>query len=385
MNERSQPPYEVDEYGVRVDRPIYRAAQPQPEEEPEAPRPKRKRHIGRRLLAAALILALVLAAVVAGDLWVLCGRVDRVDTPVTAAADTADRFDPARYQTDRVEELPLMGDTADVTNILLVGIDGEDYEGRADTNMLVSIDKRTKTVRLVSLMRDTWVTLPGVDEDADGWDDENRLNAAYSYGGMDLHLRMIRQNFRLQIDRYVTVNFATFAAAIDALGGVDVECRGDEAERVPAAGSRIRYGGAGYIPMGTADGVYHMDGFQALQYARIRYLDADGDFSRTSRQRKLIGCLIAQAKEAGLFKLHGALYDALPQARTNMSRGDMMGLALRGLSIRGYAVDDGYRIPQDGMWHDANHDGMAVLQLDDKAASVRELHRYLYDETRSDG
>lgn len=347
------------------------------------PAHRRRRH---PLKTVAVILAVLLTLSAIGGvgggfyLWGMFGRMDHDDRTLSPLRDeeVSTAYDPSAYAADRVADLPLMGDTDEVTNILLVGVDGDTFEGRADTNLLLSINEQKKTIKLISLMRDTWVTLPDVDEDGDGWDDDDRLNAAYSLGGITLHAQMIAQNFRIHIDKYVAVNFAAFPAVIDAMGGVDVDCRGEEAERVPAAGTTVTYGGAGYIPMGTTDGVYHMDGYQALQYARIRYLDADGDFSRTSRQRKLLSLMIGQTKDMSLFQLHDAVYDAAPAVRTNMSRATCMGLALDGLGYLSYDVDTSYRIPPDGGWEDANLYGMAVLRLTDPVAAVTDLHRYIY-------
>lgn len=334
------------------------------------------------VLSTLLSLAAVLVIGAGIYLWVMFGRVDYEGLDI-GGEDTGDNsyvsvFDPLAYDRETVAELPLMGNTDDVTNILLIGIDSDTYSGRADTNIVLSINTRTKTVKMASLLRDTWVTIPGLDEDADGWDDEDRLNAAYANGGYALHAKMIEQNFRLKIDKYIAVNFEAFPKVIDALGGVDVPCRGEEAERVPAAGSAIRYGGSGYIPAGTTDGTYHFDGFQALQYARIRYLDADGDFSRTARQRKLMSLILDEARDMNIFQLNDVLYESLGEVRTNMTRTQFMGFTLNAMKYSKYKVDSSYRVPQDGLWEYATKYGMSVVVLTDPVASVKDLHQYLY-------
>lgn len=334
------------------------------------------------VLSTLLSLAAVLIIGAGIYLWVMFGRVDYEGLDIgdedTGDSSSVSVFDPLAYDRDTVAELPLMGNTDDVTNILLIGIDSDTYSGRADTNIVLSINTRTKTVKMASLLRDTWVTIPGLDEDADGWDDEDRLNAAYANGGYALHAKMIEQNFRLKIDKYIAVNFEAFPKVIDALGGVDVPCRGEEAERVPAAGSKIRYGGSGYIPAGTTDGTYHFDGFQALQYARIRYLDADGDFSRTARQRKLMSLILDGARDMNIFQLNDVLYESLGEVRTNMSRTQFMGFTLNAMKYSKYKVNSSYRVPQDGLWEYATKYGMSVVVLTDPVASVKDLHQYLY-------
>ena len=396
--------YPVDEYGVRLDRPIYgqsrRGAYEPPDEPPDEPEPprggkgrndkkkgargheKKKKAAGKRVLkvlAVLVALAVVVAAAGGIYLWSMLGRVqyDEETVPLDDSG-VSHVYDPQAYNGTNVTDLPIMGNTDDVTNILLMGVDSASFEGRSDTNIILSVNSKTGTIKMASLMRDLWVTLPGLDEDNDGWDDESKLNAAYAYGGTPLHLKMIQQNFHLHIDQYIAVNFEAFPKVIDAMGGVDMELTGDEADRVPAAGSTIRYGGAGYVPMGETDGTYHMDGFQALQYSRIRYLYADADFSRTSNQRKLISALIQKAKGMNVLQLNDVLSEALPQVRTNMSRTTFMGYSINAFRYANYEVDSSYRVPQDGLWESDNKNGASVLVLTDPVRSIRELHQYLY-------
>ena len=130
--------------------------------------------------------------------------------------------------------------------------------------------------------------------------------------------------------------------------------------------------------MGETDGTYHMDGFQALQYSRIRYLYADADFSRTSNQRKLISALIQKAKGMNVLQLNDVLSEALPQVRTNMSRTTFMGYSINAFRYANYEVDSSYRVPQDGLWESDNKNGASVLVLTDPVRSIKELHQYLY-------
>ncbi len=288
-------------------------------------------------------------------------------------------FDPGAYENSSLGEIPVMGNTEHITNILLMGVDGHSYDGqRADTNIILSINTATKTVKLISLMRDTWVTIPGYDSDGDGWDDYRKFNAAYASGGFALHSKMIEQNLRLKIDKYVAVNFDAFPQVIDAMGGVDFTLTGGEAERVPAKGSKITYGGAGYVPMGTTDGTYHMDGFQALQFARLRYYYADSDFTRTSNQRKLISALMAKAKDLSIGDLLGVLTEALGTVKTNMSRDEFVGFIMSATSYRNYDIDTSYRVPQDNASINSWIGQGVGLELIDPPQSVAELHEFIY-------
>ncbi|MGI6264293.1 MAG: LCP family protein [Acutalibacteraceae bacterium] len=299
------------------------------------------------------------------------------DDVVEKPADAVE-FDPSDYANSSLAEIPVLGNTSEITNILLIGVDGQDYQGNADTNIIVSINSRTKTVKLISLMRDVWVTIPGRDWNGDGMDDYAKFNNAYASGGFSLHSKMIEQNYRLKLDKYIAVNFEAFPKVIDALGGTDVQMTGGEAERVPAAGSQIRYGGAGYIPMGTTDGMYHMDGFQTLQFARLRYYYADSDFTRTSNQRKLIEQLMNKAKDMSIGQLNGLLFEALGVVSTNMDPSEFLGFTANALSYRNYAIDTSYRVPQDDAWaSEWIGDGVGLALLDPEDSVLR-LQEFIY-------
>ena len=345
----------------------------------------------------ASLLAVVGVLFIGADvyLWMLFGRVNYVgddaggglevsDSSEPAESRPADAvdFDPSAYANSALADIPVQGDTSEITNILLIGVDGKKYSGqRADTNIIVSINSRTKTVKLISLMRDMVVTIPGRDWDGDGMDDYAKFNAAFASGGFSLHSKMIEQNLRLKLDKYIAVNFDAFPKVIDAIGGTDVKLTGGEAERVPAAGSKIRYGGAGYVPMGTTDGTYHMDGYQTLQFARLRYYYADSDFTRTSNQRKLISQLMDKAKNMSIGQLNSVLFEALGVVSTNMSQSEFLGFSANALTYRTYKIDTSYRVPEDGAWYslwgDAFGSGLGLVNPEE---TVLNLQDFIYGQ-----
>ena len=147
-------------------------------------------------------------------------------------------FNPSDYDKSEVSKITLRGNTKDVTNLLLLGIDARTMKerGRSDSMIIVTINKKNKTIKLSSLLRDTAVTIPGRDKNGDGQDDYAKLNAAYAYGGFNLLSKTIEQNFRLKIDKYVGVNFVVFPIAVDAMGGIDIYMTAKEASKVCAQG-----------------------------------------------------------------------------------------------------------------------------------------------------
>lgn len=264
-----------------------------------------------------------------------------------------------------VAQISVKGNTKYITNILLLGIDSRNssYKGsRSDTTIILTINRQNKTIKLTSILRDTMVTIPGHDWNGDGYDDYAKFNAAFAYGGFDLMSKTIEQNFRLKIDQYIAVNFEAFSAAVQAMGGVNMELTGPEAK---------------IVKVGTTDATYHLNGEQALTYARIRHLDSD--FGRTNRQRKLITALINKAKGMGIGTLNSILMKVLPQVRTNMTSNELFGFTANALSYSSYTMKGTFHLPEDGKYHGKTYKSIgAVLILNDPAKSVTAMQEFIY-------
>ena len=161
----------------------------------------------------------------------------------------------------------------DAFHILLIGQDQRPGEPgkRSDSLILCSILPREKKMILTSFLRDLYVKIPGY-----GYE---RINAAYAIGGADLLDKTLAENFGIHVDGNIEVDFEHFPRIIDELGGVRLELRADEAREISRLSDPVE------------EGMQRLNGAQALVYARIRRLDADSDFSRTLRQRKLLTAL----------------------------------------------------------------------------------------------
>ena len=153
-------------------------------------------------------------------------------------------------------------------NLLLIGVDTDSAEtaGRSDTMLLVRVSD--KSIRMVSFLRDLYVDIPGYGQ--------NRLNAAYFYGGETLLKQTLENNFGIRIDRTATLHFQTLAHLVDDLGGVEIDVTSKELSYL----NRLLKD-EGLPPLESA-GLQRLNGTQALCYSRLRKLD--GDFQRTARQ-----------------------------------------------------------------------------------------------------
>lgn len=318
----------------------------------------KKPNSGRRgkLRRLSMFLGLVLIALGVFTRWYLQTPVEELPEALGGtlplisedkqAAPTTEETMPETV--DALAQGDLIGGSGSrLVNILLVGQDRLEGEGRtrSDSMILCTFNKRTRELILTSFLRDMYVEIPGYGS--------NRINAAYAYGGIDLLEETLEHNFGLSIDGTVEVDFDGFAKIVDRLGGVDMELREDEAALITKE--------TGYD---TYAGVQHLCGDQALNYARIRKLDADGDFSRTSRQRKLMNAMMDAYRDAKLSTVLLLMNDVLPMISTDMGAGQIMGYALELFPMLASATIHQQHIPASGSFQNQNIDGMAVLVPD---------------------
>ena len=243
------------------------------------------------------------------------------------------------------------GKGSGIVNILLIGQDRRPGESRArsDTMILCTFNKHTKTLTMTSFLRDLYVEIPGYQD--------NRINAAYAAGGMSLLNETLKENFGIHIDGTIEVDFHQFAQIVDLLGGVTMELRQDEADV-------INRDAPGTVSAGTQ----LLTGQQALAYARIRSLDADGDFSRTNRQRKVISALLDAYKNASLSTVLSLLDDILPMITTDMNDVKIIAYATELFPMLSGADIVSQRIPADGSYSGKMINGMSVLVADMEAS-----------------
>lgn len=327
-----------------------------------------KRSSRASMTRLCILLGLLLAAIAAFTRWYLRQPVQEqtISVDSTTIPLSEERLDAylspetdANEEDDAVQDVlapdvTIGGSGSRIVNILLVGQDRLEGEGRtrSDSMILCTFNKRTRELILTSFLRDLYVEIPGYGS--------NRINAAYAYGGMELLEQTLEQNFGVCIDGTVEVDFSGFSQIVDRLGGVDIELREDEAALITEETC---------IP--TSAGMQHLCGDQALNYVRIRKLDADGDFSRTSRQRKLMNALMDSYRDAKLSTVLLLMNDVIPMISTDLGAGEIMGYALELFPMLSSASIQQQHIPANGYFRNQNIDGMAVLVPDLEAS--REL------------
>ncbi len=200
-------------------------------------------------------------------------------------------------------------ESENIVNILLLGQDrrGGTRNSLTDVMMLCSINKETKTLTMTSFLRDLYLKIPGHRRN-------DKLNVAYPVGGFDMINATLEVNFGVKVDGNIEVDFSQFAEIIDLLGGVDIELTGAEASHLNASGFWVK------------SGMNHLNGDEALAYARIRAIDSD--FQRTNRQRNVINAVVNQFRNASLGQLTDTLTAALGMVTTNMTDAEIMKYAV---------------------------------------------------------
>lgn len=237
----------------------------------------------------------------------------------------------------------------EVINILLIGADNA--ASLSDVMMLASINPVKERIVLTSFLRDSYVEIPGY-----GY---NKLNAAHSLGGSKLLVQTIEHNFGLDIDNYVRVNFNSFKAAVDAIGGVELVVNADNYNYFR------NWSSVYYLSKSEAiDGTHtvHLDGDDALAYARNRNY-ADGDFTRTLHQRDFISQFVTNCKSASLTDLDKLLVAVLPYIATDISKGELTTYLLSSLSYLKYDLNPDVHMPCDDSWEFGWVYGSSVLNI----------------------
>lgn len=309
---------------------------------------KKKKRFLVPVVLLLLIFGLAATAVLMTNRYL--NKIVRVDDTVETVAPENEDF-----ETDEDAGLPVIapeevtwGEETEVSlgdekliNLLLVGQDRRPGEGRtrSDTMILVSVNQETKALSMISFLRDLYVQIPGYSD--------NRLNAAYVFGGFPLLKSALYTNFGVTVDGCFEVDFNGFMALIDQLGGVDIYLTAAECER---------------IGKGTKEGMNHLDGRQALSYARIRKIGTD--FARTGRQRTVLLACYDKIKQKSLTELLKLLDNALPYVTTDMKNVDIYGLLLNFFPMLNSVKINSYHIPPDGMYTNVYIRSMDVLYPD---------------------
>lgn len=274
-----------------------------------------------RSLTIAIVVLVCIAILALVLVWNgLIGKLgDAEDTVATLSQEEIEAL-MGTTETEHVltyeETWPVVVSDEKITNIMLVGQNWrEDEQNKlSDTMILCSINRETRTLTMVSFLRDLYIHLPPYAGHGAG---RNRINVCYalgstwkrsSEGGMEMLALCVEQNFGIHVDHTIEVSFETFTNIIDLLGGVEVDITEDEAKYLTQS--------VGYVDE-IKPGVQTLYGNEALAYARIRAID--GDRQRTARQRAVLSSLLEKCRDMSFKDLYTAAGTILPFIITDMT------------------------------------------------------------------
>lgn len=339
--------------------------------------PRKRKKAGMRrwqkVVITILVLIIVLMITAVALVWAKLGRIGRIgdESRIDASQEEFEVDENAGEDTlSGVDFTPAeVNAHEDVINILLVGRDARDKNerGRTDSMIVLSLNRKTQQISMVSLMRDTYVAIPGYSD--------NKLNASYSFGGYELLDETISQNYGIEIDYNVGVNFEGFKDVIDQLGGIDITLTAAEAEYINQDIDNAP---------GTScvAGVNHLSGTNALVYARARAVGTGqeaNDFGRTYRQRMVLTTVYKELMTKPLTEIWTIMDSIMDCVQTDMTNTEIVSI---GTEFYNMGIDSmqSYRLPCDNEYTDETINRMAVLNIDwDKARA--HLQEWLYSDT----
>ena len=260
-----------------------------------------------------------------------------------------------------------------VENILLIGLDGtnDKLPKRSDTMIILTIDKLNKSLKLISLARDTLVKIPGRGEE--------KLTHAYAYGQEELLMQTINENFNLNIKDYAVVNFKSFIDIVDIVGGVDIYINKDEINHlneVIKASYEINHNDINNIEYIKSNGNHTLNGYQTLAYARIRKLDTI--YKRDERQRMILSNIAHKLSDISISKYPQIAKSILRHVKVNISFDKIINLAFISHELASYDINQ-LEFPVSKYRKEGNigENGTYVVKWD-KNKNIELLHEFIY-------
>ncbi|NGP44565.1 LCP family protein [Bacillaceae bacterium SIJ1] len=304
---------------------------------------RKKRKKRKKFYLSALIFLSVLSICIA---YVTNQYIQAKKSGEEAAGDWADNLSEKEDEFKGVDSSP-----DDTINMLLLGIDTEEAQSsRTDTIMIAQYNPETSEAKLASIMRDTYVNIPG-----HGY---NKINAAFVFGGAELLRQTIKENFGIDVQYYSLVNFNGFTEVVDRLAtdGVEIDVE-----------KRMYYiDNAGGLMIDLQPGMQKLNGEQLLHYARFRH-DQEGDFGRVRRQQQVIRAVKDQLFSVnGILKAPELLGTIEAYTKTNMSSGTITKYATNVLANPVQDIET-LQVPVENSHWPARHPGIGdVIEMDEQ-------------------
>lgn len=305
----------------------------------------KKKSLGFKISMVILVVLLIILSTWIGYTYSLYSKMDSV------------KLDKNDLGIPKKEEFNEYEDYGSIKNIALFGIDAEEGEaGRSDSIMIATIDSTHNKVKVTSIMRDSYVNIPDHGMD--------KINHAYAFGGPSLALRTLNENFGLDIENFVSVNFSSLPKIIDLLGGITIYISDEEISHIPGISS---------------SGPTVLNGEQALAYSRIRYASGD-DYERTHRHRNVMSAIFKKSLSSSPTSYPSILNNILPLVQTNLSPSDFISLATKVAGL-GNGTLEQERFPRDGDGQGDMSTGVYYLKFDIETVK-KQIRDYIFNDKK---
>lgn len=261
-----------------------------------------------------------------------------------------------------------------VSNYLLFGLE-EIYGKNADTIMIASINTKDDTIKLTSLLRDSYVETEGFEP--------NKLNSFFARGGAKTFVKVIEDNYRIKIEGYAYINFESFEKIINYLGSIAIELGDEEAEYLNTT-NYISNPANRTVKPGWND----LNGNQALGYCRIRLVEtiggANDDYGRTLRQRRVLRAVFNKYKSKGLIDLLRITNNMLSYIKTNVNQ-NQIEKGLEDIIENKITKMDMMRLPVNGAYEaPSKYQGIGYPLVYDWDENIIQLYQFIYLDTREE-
>lgn len=334
-----------------------------------ATKTRKKKHTGLKVLACVIVL---LAAVIGFLVGTKPGRKAIYTAASNYIFQEVVRDEEATSFMNEHNKGEIVGKKEEgIKNYLLFGLEEINGGSRSDTMMIASVNMKTGTIKLVSLMRDSYVDVPG-------WK-STKLNAAYGHGGVKLLIDTIETNYKVHIDGYASVNFESFEKIVDSIGGVTIELGAKEAKYLNKTNyiSNPNY-------RNVVEGKNLMNGNQLLGYCRVRKVatlgGANNDYGRTVRQRRAMSAIFEKTKSLNIFQMFSTANDCMGYVTTSLTSDQIRDIIEVVVENKITAVEE-FRLPVDGMFDDPkSYQGTTYPLVYDWDKNIAELYKFIYED-----
>lgn len=283
---------------------------------------------------------------------------------------TLGKINTVKLDTSNLEISPNITNEVDldeIRNIAILGIDSKDEEiGRSDSIMILTIDKKHNKLKISSIIRDSYVEIPGRDG-------KDKINHAYAFGSVDgtenggptLAIKTLNRNFNLNIKDFLSVNFSSLPKLIDSIGGIDITITDEELKLINENSTSQL----------SSSGTQKLNGSQTLAYSRIRYT-AGGDFERSHRHRTILTALFNKLKSTSPTSYPGFFKELLPLINTNMTSTDIISLAFKINSLSSHELIQD-RFPRDD-WGEGQMINGIYYYVFDINETAKQMNDYIF-------